>query len=423
MSLFSNNDALRKIFNGCRSRLSQSENLTEKFIEEAIDCGQMTLLGNINRPNVQHTLIGQPAKIKVNANIGTSPMICSSAGELEKLAAAEKAGADTFMDLSTGGDLDAIRKDMMTKSALPIGTVPIYAAAKRNADEKKAIEDMDMEEVFKEIKKQGELGVDFMTIHTGIDLKTAEYAENNRILGVVSRGGSMIASWMRKHNKENPFYENFDRIVSIAKKYNITLSLGDAMRPGALADAGDLAQIRESANLGEQIKYAREKGVQVMAEGPGHIPLDMVESQIKAAKKLIHNAPLYILGPLVIDNAAGYDHISGAIGAANAVMAGADFLCYLTAAEHLTLPDIDDVYNGVMASRIAAMAGDTALKRRYAVELQNNMSQARRALNWEDMKKYALDADMVEKRRANHKDREECAMCGEFCSVKLGNKN
>ena len=221
------------------------------------------------------------------------------------------------------------------------------------------------------------------------------------------------------NNQENPFMVQFDRILKIAKKYNVTLSLGDGMRPGALADSGDYAQMQEVLNLGLQVQASKEYGVQAMVEGPGHVPLNSVASQIKAIKEATFNAPLYILGPLVIDNGAGYDHISGAIGASVAVMAGADFLCYLTPAEHLTLPNMEDVRQGILASKIAAMAGDNGLGRKYAVTAQKNMSLARMNLDWEGMKKHALDGDMVEHRRYNHKDKEECAMCGDFCSVKL----
>ena len=374
----------------------------------------MVLLANINHKNVKPVLIGQPAKIKVNANIGTSPLICSHAEEMEKLQVLEKAGADTYMDLSIGGDLDSIRKDMISSSSLPIGTVPLYAAAKRNTDKGKTVEQLDFEEVFEEIEKQAEMGVDFMTIHTGITEEAAAFAEQNRILGVVSRGGSMISRWVLKNKKENPLLTEFDRIINIAKKYNVTLSLGDSLRPGATFDAGDFPQFYEVSVLGMQAKAAQEKGVQVMIEGPGHVSLDAVESQVKTIKRLTNNAPLYILGPLVIDNSPGYDHISGAIGAAAACVAGADFLCYLTPAEHLTLPNKEDVHNGVMASKIAAMAGDTALKRKYAVDMQNNMSIMRQKLDWQGMKKYALDKDVIDERRGNHKDKAECAKTEQF---------
>ena len=421
--MLSKNNLLNTILNNNIDFLKKNDQISKNIIIESINNGTMVLLGNINHKNVKPVLIGQPAKVKVNANIGTSPLICSHKEEMEKLQILEKAGADTYMDLSIGGDLDAIRKDMINLSSLPIGTVPLYAAAKHNADKGRTIEQLDFEEVFDEIEKQAEMGVDFMTIHTGITREAAAYAEKNRILGVVSRGGSMISRWILKNNKENPLFTEFDRIVKIAAKHNVTLSLGDSLRPGACADAGDYPQISEVSHLGIQAKYAFENGVQVMIEGPGHVSLDEVESQIKTIKKLTYNAPLYILGPLVIDNSPGYDHISGAIGAAAAVMAGADFLCYLTPAEHLTLPNKEDVYNGVMASKIAAMAGDTALKRKYALDMQNNMSKMRQKLDWQGMKEYALDKDIIDKRRESHKDKAECAMCGEFCSVKLQHNN
>ena len=421
--MLSKNQNLHALFNANIENLVKNEFITKEVITEGINNSTMVLLANINHKNVKPVLIGQPAKIKVNANIGTSPLICSHAEEMEKLQVLEKAGADTYMDLSIGGDLDNIRKDMISSSNLPIGTVPLYAAAKRNTDKGKTIEQLDFEEVFEEIEKQAEMGVDFMTIHTGITEEAAAFAEKNRILGVVSRGGSMISRWVLKNKKENPLLTEFDRIINIAKKYNVTLSLGDSLRPGATFDAGDFPQFYEVSVLGMQAKVAQEKGVQVMIEGPGHVSLDAVESQVKTIKRLTNNAPLYILGPLVIDNSPGYDHIAGAIGAAAACVAGADFLCYLTPAEHLTLPNKEDVHNGVMASKIAAMAGDTALKRKYAVDMQNNMSIMRQKLDWQGMKKYALDKDVIDERRGTHKDKEECAMCGEFCSVKLQHNN
>lgn len=421
--MLSKNQNLHALFNANIEDLVKNEFISKEVITEGINNGTMVLLANVNHKNVKPVLIGQPAKIKVNANIGTSPLICSHAEEMEKLQVLEKAGADTYMDLSIGGDLDSIRKDMISSSSLPIGTVPLYAAAKRNTDKGKTVEQLDFEEVFEEIEKQAEMGVDFMTIHTGITEEAAAFAEKNRILGVVSRGGSMISRWVLKNKKENPLLTEFDRIVNIAKKYNVTLSLGDSLRPGATFDAGDFPQFYEVSVLGMQAKAAQEKGVQVMIEGPGHVSLDAVESQVKTIKRLTNNAPLYILGPLVIDNSPGYDHISGAIGAAAACVAGADFLCYLTPAEHLTLPNKEDVHNGVMASKIAAMAGDTALKRKYAVDMQNNMSIMRQKLDWQGMKKYALDKDVIDERRGNHKDKAECAMCGEFCSVKLQHNN
>lgn len=421
--MISKNTHLSSLFSHYKDDLCKEEGITMSELEQGLNSGSMVLLGNINHKNVKPLLIGQPAKIKINANIGTSPLICSSKEEMEKLKMVEKAGADTYMDLSTGGNLDEIRKTMISSSHLPIGTVPIYAAAKKLSEKNIEIENMDMEEVFDEIERQAEQGVDFMTIHTGIDMASVEYAEKHRVMGVVSRGGSMIARWMKVNKKENPFLVEFDRIVKIAKKYNVTLSLGDGMRPGALADSSDYAQMQEVLNLGQQVLKSRQEGVQVMVEGPGHVPLNQVKSQIESIKLLTHNAPLYVLGPLVIDNGAGYDHISAAIGASVAVMSGVDYLCYVTPAEHLSLPNEEDVYNGIIASRIAAAAGETALNRKLSVDIQNNMSKARSMLDWKMMEHYAIDSDMVKKRRESHKDKEECAMCGEFCSIKLKNKD
>ncbi len=421
--MLSKNNHLSSLFNNYKSVILKEEQLSESEVTSGLNNGTMVLLGNVKHKNVKPLLIGQPAGIKINANIGTSPLICSHEEELEKLKMVEKAGAHTYMDLSTGGDLDNIRQDMINFSTMPIGTVPIYAAAKKISDKNIEIEKMDMELVFDEIEYQASQGVDFMTIHTGIDMASVEYAEKHRVMGVVSRGGSMIARWMKVNKKENPFLLDFDRILKIAAKYNVTLSLGDGMRPGALADSSDYAQMQEVLNLGMQVLKAREMGVQVMVEGPGHVPLNQVKSQIESIKLLTHKAPLYVLGPLVIDNGAGYDHISAAIGAAVAVMSGVDYLCYVTPAEHLSLPNQEDVHAGIIASRIAAAAGETALNKKTSVDIQNNMSKARSMLDWQGMEKYAIDTEMVQKRRESHKDKEECAMCGEFCSIKLKNKD
>lgn len=420
MSVFEKNPVLKAIFNSYAENVAQYEKMETEKIASLIEKGNAVLFGNHNHKNLKPTLVGGGAKIKVNANIGTSPLECSPESEFRKLKVAEKYGADTVMDLSIGGDLDAIRTCIISETSLPVGTVPLYAVAKRYADKGRKFEDADISEIFEEIEKQGEQGVDFMTVHTGIDLKGAYYGDKcARTLGIVSRGGSLLARWMLKNGKENPLLTDFDKILNIALKYNITLSLGDGLRPGALSDAGDAAQWEEIINLGRQAKEALSRGVQCMIEGPGHVSLELVEAQIKGIKSLTGGAPLYILGPLVIDNSPGYDHIAGAIGAAAAVRAGADFLCYLTPAEHLTLPNEDDVKQGVIASRIAAAAGEVAMGRASAINTQNKMSKARQKLNWDEMKEAALDPFEIDKRRANHQDKKECAMCGEFCSVKL----
>lgn len=420
MEILDKNKAMRGLFRRYGGYLSEYEGISVPRLEAMINEGRAVILGNPSHKNVTPVIIGQPARIKVNANIGTSSFVCSFEDEFLKLKTAEKAGADTFMDLSTAGDLDKIRMEMINRSRLPIGTVPLYAVAEGYIDEGRLPEDIDMNEVFEEIEKQAEEGVDFMTVHTGIDMAAAAAAQKGRALGIVSRGGSMIARWMAKNGKENPLLTGFDRILEIALKHNVTLSLGDGLRPGAIQDAGDAAQWAEAAILGDQVSQARQAGVGCMVEGPGHVPLSEVASQMKTMKRLVLGAPLYILGPLTIDVAVGHDHIAGAIGAAAAGIAGADFFCYLTPAEHLTLPEAKDVKEGVIASRIAAYTADTALGRPYAVKAQNDMANARKKLDWEAMKACALDPDTVEERKPL-KGGGECAMCGEFCSIKLGN--
>jgi phosphomethylpyrimidine synthase len=420
MDIFSRNVALSSLFNRHSQRLSAEEGLSPDVIANAISDGHMVLLGNPGHPAVTPLLVGQPCRVKVNANIGTSPLSHCMQTELEKLAAAMQAGADTVMDLSIAGDLDAIRTEMLARCSAPLGTVPIYAVGQLYLDKDRDPSGMDPEELFREIEKQAAQGVDFMTVHCGLTRRGAEWAmDGSRLVGIVSRGGAILARWMVKNGKENPLLTDFDRIVDIALHYNITLSLGDGLRPGAGNDAGDAAQFEEVLTLGRLARHARSRGVQCMIEGPGHVRLHEVESQMQTIKRLTDNAPLYVLGPLVTDVAPGYDHIAGAIGGAAAVRAGADFLCYLTPAEHVTLPNIDDVRAGVLASRIAAQAGEAALGRTTAVQRENALSKARSALDWEGMSAQALDPEIVRSRREPHKNEEACAMCGKFCAVKM----
>lgn len=415
------NPALQQLAQTHLALLAQEEGLTERTIAEAIGKGTMVLLGNPAHQNLSPILVGQPAKVKINANIGTSAMRNSPCNEMQKLHAALRAGADTVMDLSIAGDLRTIRGDMLAACPKPIGTVPLYAVAQRYIDEGKDPALFSAQELFEEIEAQAEQGVDYMTVHCGITSRAAAWATENdgRTLGIVSRGGAILARWMRDNNRENPLLEDFTRLLRIAAKHNITLSLGDALRPGAGVDAGDAAQWEEVITLGRLAKTALQHGVQSMIEGPGHVPMHEVSGQIQGIKKLTHGAPLYVLGPLVIDSSPGYDHIAGAIGGALAVQAGADFLCYLTPAEHLTLPDLADVTTGVIASRIAAQAGEIALGRTQAILREKAMSDARQKLDWCMMKEAALDPAMVDLRRGEHSKEETCAMCGEFCAVKM----
>lgn len=404
--------------------LSVNENLSQEQIHDGLASGAMVLLGNPAHKNVVPTLVGQPARVKVNANIGTSPLMKSVEVEMEKLKVSEAAGADTVMDLSTAGDLDAIRQAMLDNCPLPLGTVPIYSMAQKRADAGQDPAAFEPRELFDEIKHQAEQGVDFMTLHVGVTRAAATLAdrpfeEGGRLMGIVSRGGSILTRWMRKHDQENPLLERYDEILEICVEHNVTLSLGDGLRPGAGADAGDAAQWEEVAVLAECARRARAAGVQAMIEGPGHVPLHLVQGQIQTMKRLCDNAPLYVLGPLVTDAAPGYDHIAGAIGGALAVMSGADFLCYLTPAEHLTLPGVEDVRQGVMASRIAAHSAEVSLGRPWATKRNLEISQARKALDWPKMTELALDPAMVTQRRVDHKDERECAMCGKFCAIRM----
>ena len=380
----------------------------------------MVLLGNPAHAGLRPLLVGQPSRVKVNANIGTSPLCNCVATELRKIQAAIDSGADTVMDLSIAGDLDAIRQGMLKACPLPLGTVPMYAVGQRLLDADRDVASMQPDELFEEIARQARQGVDFMTVHCGLSLRGAEMAvKQKRVMGIVSRGGSMLARWMLENNRENPLLEYFDRLLDVCREYNVTLSLGDGLRPGAGVDAGDAAQWEEVINLGRLAVYALERGVQCMIEGPGHVPMNQVRTQIQGIKRLTNNAPLYVLGPLTIDSAPGYDHIAGAIGGAMAVEAGVDFLCYLTPAEHLTLPNEADVRAGVLASRVAAQAGEVALGRPRALAREAAMNAARKALDWDGMRKAALDPAQLDARREEHKHEDVCAMCGKFCAVKM----
>lgn len=419
-SILSRNAALRGLLDQHLAALSQEEGLAPETITSALEAGSMVLLGNPAHAGLAPIVVGQPSRIKVNANIGTSPLCNCLHTEKRKLAVALEAGADTVMDLSIAGDLDAIRTGMLAACPRPLGTVPMYSVGQQILDNDRDIASMQPDDLFAEIEKQARQGVDFMTVHCGLTRRGAEMAvREDRVMGVVSRGGSMLARWMLENGKENPLLEYFDRLIDVCRQFNVTLSLGDGLRPGAGVDAGDAAQWEEVITLGRLAKYALEQGVQCMIEGPGHVPMNQVRTQIQGIKRLTNNAPLYVLGPLCCDSAPGYDHIVGAIGGALGVEAGVDFLCYLTPAEHLTLPDEDDVRAGVMASRVAAHVGEVALGRERAVRREATMNAGRKALDWDMMRDAALDPRQLDKRREEHKHEDVCAMCGKFCAVKM----
>ncbi|MBD3347867.1 MAG: phosphomethylpyrimidine synthase ThiC [Candidatus Eisenbacteria bacterium] len=365
--------------------------------------------------------LGAGLRTKVNANIGTSGDASDLDEELMKLDAAVKAGADAVMDLSTGGDLDAIRRAILERSPVPVGSVPIYQAAVRAKRDGKGMVRMTAEDILGAVRDHAEDGMDFVTVHCGVTREVAEHCRASRRVGdVVSRGGAFLMEWMSFNKAENPLYEEYDELLDIAATHDVTLSLGDGLRPGALADANDGAQIAELTVISQLVERARARGVQVIVEGPGHVPLHLVESSVELEKSLCKGAPFYVLGPLVTDVAPGYDHIGAAIGGAVAAAAGADFLCYVTPAEHLRLPTVDDVSEGVYALRLAAHAADIAKGVRGARDWDDSMSRARKALNWQAMLTTALDPDKARRLReaSTPADEELCTMCGEFCAVK-----
>ncbi|MCX5778617.1 MAG: phosphomethylpyrimidine synthase ThiC [Elusimicrobia bacterium] len=401
--------------------VAKTERIPVAELLRDIAAGVVVITKNNRRRIAKPFGIGPGLSTKVNANIGTSPDHISLADERKKLDAAVRAGADAVMDLSTGGNLRKIRQMILENCPVPVGTVPLYQTACETVGRKKNITQMSGEHMFAVIEEQAEQGVDFMTVHCGITRQTVDVlGRQNRLVGVVSRGGSFLVKWIKANNKENPLYEDYDRLLAIAKKYDVTLSLGDGFRPGCSKDASDGAQIAELSVLGELVLRARAAGVQTMIEGPGHVPLDQIPANVLMAKRLGHNAPLYFLGPIVTDIAPGYDHITAAIGGALAASHGVDFLCYVTPAEHLRLPDVDDVHNGVMAARIAGHAADIAKKLPRARDWDDEMSKWRKARDWQRQEKLSMDPvrfAQVRKQMPSKTD-DVCAMCGPFCAMK-----
>src|SRR3990170_3053593 len=361
-----------------------SEGVDAEFIRKGIEDGVIVINKNKLHRSISGLAVGRGLRTKVNANIGSSQDKADIEEELKKLKVAIDAGADAVMDLSTGGDVSAIRKAVMNESTVAIGTVPIYQAAYGARKKGKSFVELDAEEMFDSIEAHAEDGVDFITVHCGVTRSSVERIKREgRIMGIVSRGGALTAEWMKFNKKENPLYEEYDRLLKIAKKYDMVLSLGDGLRPGCLADATDRAQVEELVILGELAQKAVSEGVQVMIEGPGHVPINQIEANILLQKRLCHGAPFYVLGPLVTDIAPGYDHITSAIGGAIAGTAGADFLCYVTPSEHLRLPTVEDVKEGVIASKIAGHAADIVKGVKGAREWDLQMAKARKSIDWE----------------------------------------
>ena len=397
---------------------TREPHLTAGQIRVEVAAGRMIIPANKVhlKFKLEPMAIGRASLTKINANMGASPVSSGTEEEVEKLQWAEKWGADTVMDLSTGGDLDACRQAIIRNSTVPIGTVPIYSMILG-----RSIEDLDAKMILKELEKQAQQGVDYFTIHAGVLKEHLPYVRK-RLIGIVSRGGSLLAKWMIHHNKQNPMYEIFDDICDIMRQYDVSFSLGDGLRPGGLADASDEAQLRELVTLGELTERAWAKGVQVMVEGPGHVPFDQIEYNMKLQRKLCHGAPFYVLGPLVTDIFPGYDHITSCIGATSAAYHGASMLCYVTPKEHLGLPKKDDVKQGCVAYKIAAHAADVALGIPGSRDRDDELTKARAALNWQKHFDLSFDPDLA---RAYHDedlevDTDFCAMCGhDWCSVRI----
>ncbi len=400
--------------------VAEQENVNTEWLMNEIAHGRIVIPKNINHDFAVRA-IGNGLKTKINANIGTSEKRCNFAEEVEKMQTAIKYGADSIMDLSTGGDLHLILKKILEQSPVMVGTVPIYGVATHLLREGKQLHQLDPEDLFKEIEFQAEAGVDFMTLHCGVTKTSVSFLENDkRVCGIVSRGGSVLKRWMQVNSAENPLYEQYDRVLDICERYDITISLGDGIRPGSGEDASDRGQMAELLVLGELVDRARDRGVQVIVEGPGHVPLDQIEMNVKIMKKVCKEAPFYVLGPLTTDSAPGYDHIVGAIGGAVAAMYGADFLCYVTPAEHLCLPTVEDVKHGVMASLVAAQSADVVKNVNGARQRDHIISEARRKLDWETMFEYSLDPETARKRKKESESSEDdyCSMCGNLCAVK-----
>ena len=404
-------------------QVAEYENIAVEKVLDGVASGRIVIPMNNLRPRkIRAVGIGKDLSVKVNANIGTSQDRADIANELDKLSAAVKAKSDTVMDLSTGGNLAEIREAIIRNSPIPVGTVPIYETAIKMRLSGEGIVEMTPDDLFATIEEQAKQGVDFMTVHAGLTARTVQLIlRGERIMNVVSRGGAFLFQWIHRNERENPLYEHFDRLLEIARRYEITLSLGDGMRPGAISDATDAPQIEELLVLGELVRRCRDAGVQAMVEGPGHIPLHQIETNIRLEKALCDGAPFYVLGPVVTDIAPGYDHITSAIGGAWAAYFGADFLCYVTSAEHLSLPAVDAVKEGVIITRIAAHSADIARGIPKAVEWDYEMSRARFALDWERQISLAIDPERARKIResAPPSDENVCTMCGEYCALKL----
>ncbi len=402
-----------------------TEPVTPDRLRQLVLDGRAVVLTSAIHPPPKPCAVGAELRTKVNANIGTSKDYHDLGRELRKLAAAEQAGADAVMDLSTGGDIDAIRKEIIAHATVPVGSVPIYsAAAKANAAGKHIVE-MSSNDIIEAVRLHMADGISFVTIHSGVTRDVLRSLhDTNRVCGIVSRGGTFLARWIQHHKQENPLYERYDELIDMARQYDAAFSLGDGLRPGCLADSLDRPQIHELIVLGELRERALAAGVQVIIEGPGHVPIHQIETQVKLQKEICHGAPFYVLGPIVTDVAPGHDHITSAIGGAIAAAAGADFLCYVTPSEHLSLPDEQQVRQGVIAARIAAHAGDIGKKIPGAADWDSQFSALRRKRDWKAQLDRCLDPVVARQIREHGRpiDEDVCSMCGEYCVFKLADE-
>ncbi len=402
---------------------AKAEGIDAGIIAERVAEGTVIVTKNRHHTSTKPLAIGRGLKTKINANVGTSKDCVDGEEELKKVRAAIEAGADTIMDLSTGGNLKEIKKSIIEASNVPVGTVPIYQTAIEAVEKRgKPIVEMSKDDLFQTIEEEGEAGVDFITVHCGVTRESlSRIKQEGRLMDIVSRGGSFMVGWMIFNDKENPLYEDFDRLLEVAKSFDMVLSLGDGFRPGCLADATDRGQIQELIILGELTQRAWEQDVQVMIEGPGHVPINQIEANVLLEKRLCHGAPFYVLGPLVTDIAPGYDHVTSAIGGAIAASAGADFLCYVTPSEHLRLPSVEDVREGVITAKIAAHAADIAKGVKGALQMDIEMAKYRKKLDWDGQFSCALDIKKAKKfRESRHlEDSEVCSMCGDYCAIKI----
>ena len=402
-------------------KVARAEGVAPEKLADLVGRGLVVIPFNPRHAPGRPAGIGRGLRTKVNVNLGTSRDFPLLADELRKVRISLDYGADALMDLSTGGDLKRIRKAILARTPIPLGTVPIYQAAVTAIARRESIVDMTEDDLFEAVDSQAREGVDFMTVHSGLTLRAIDrLKKQGRVADVVSRGGAFLLAWMLHNGKENPFYARFDRLLEIARRHDVTLSLGDGLRPGSVLDATDRPQIEELLTLGELVKLSREAGVQVMVEGPGHVPLDQVEMNMRLEKRVCDGAPFYVLGPLVTDIAPGYDHIVAAIGGAVAAAAGADFLCYVTPAEHLGLPSDDDVREGLVASKIAAHAADIVKGVPGALARDLALARARKRLDWETQRRLAIDPVKFAAVRKRRKTRSKaCSMCGDFCAMRI----